>query len=210
MTTRADYASEEWALLVEAPRMVGLGMLTVSSSGLVGKLRELLALRACLRLQAAPDEVRRHALLAAILAEQPARNRELTGSLIARGDPTMALRTIIVARLRMLDHSEKVAVLLASRASYNEAYAVKRWLLWIARRVASASGDGWLGIGKKISEAERDMLDRLAASLGLVTTVDALTSTQLEVLLGMRGQRSEGAGGDDREPRGKAHLTADG
>lgn len=205
MTTRADYTGEEWALLVEAPRMVALGMLAVSKSGPVGKLREALALRACLRMRAAPEEVRRHPLIAAILAKQPVRDRELTEPLSAHGNPLPLLSAIIVARLRMLEHSEKVAALLADKTPYSEAYAVKRWLLWIARRIASASGDGWLGTGQKISDAESSMLDRLATSLGMVTTVDALTPTQLEALLGMRGRQSQGAD-DGRETKSRPHF----
>ncbi|HEU5438536.1 MAG TPA: hypothetical protein VFU88_04535 [Ktedonobacterales bacterium] len=205
MTTRADYTSEEWALLVEAPRVVALGMLAVSKSGPMGKLREVFALRACLRMRAAPDEARSHSLIAAILARQPARNRELTEPLSAHGDPLPLLSAIIVARLRMLEHSEKVAALLADKTPYSEAYAVKRWLLWIARRIASASGDGWLGTGQKISDVENGMLDRLATSLGMVTTVDALTPAQLEALLGMRGRQSQGAD-DERETRSSPHF----
>jgi hypothetical protein len=54
---------------------------------------------------------------------------------------------------------------------------------------------------------ENGMLDRLATSLGMVTTtVDALTPAQLEALLGMRGQQSQGAD-DERETRSSPHFN---
>jgi hypothetical protein len=182
-------------------------MLTVSRSGPAGKLREFLALRKCLNIEKAPDEVRDNQLIIAILAEQSSRNRELTDSLSARGDPVRVLRDVLVARMRMLGHSEEVAAVLADRSPYNEARAVKRWLMWIAQRVARASGDRWLGMGQKISDAENAMLDRLGASLGTVTIVEALPSTELEVRLGTPGQwgDSSAGSGDDERGTSEAH-----
>lgn len=210
MTTRADYTGEEWTLLVDAPQMVGLGMLTVSGSGPVGKLRELLALRRCLRLDAATDDMRRNQLIMAILRGQEARKRELQETLAVRGNSVPFMRMVIAAHVRMVGHTEKVARLLADKAPYAEAQEVKRWLMWIARRVAGASGDGWLGTGQKLSDRENHMLDRVAAALGIVTVVDALTPAGLEVLLGAQRETTErtgmgevgGAEGTENVPRG--------
>lgn len=181
MTTRADYTTEEWALLVDAPGMVGLGMLTGSRSGPVGKLREFLAFRACLSPRKAPEEVRRNELIMAILAEQPTWNSELTDPFSGRGDLTRLISALISARLFMLAHSEMVAGLLADKTPYDEAYEVKRWLMWIARRVAGASGDGWLGTGHKISDTEASLLDQLATSLRITRIVEALPPVELEL-----------------------------
>lgn len=206
MTTRADYTSEEWALLVEAPEMIGLGMLTVSRSGPAGKLRELRALRASLRIEKAPDEVRHNPLIMAILTEQQTLRREFTEPLSSHGDLGPLLRAIIMSRLYMLAHSEEVADLLADTAPYTEAQEVKHWLMWIARRVASASGDRWLGTGQKISAVEDSMLQRLAAALGTVTIVDATTAPEIEALLGSPSRSSDDADGGEEdatsEPRG--------
>ncbi|HEU5348158.1 MAG TPA: hypothetical protein VFU63_06060, partial [Ktedonobacterales bacterium] len=160
----------------------------------VGKLRELLALRRCLRIQTAPEAAQRNSLIRAILMDQTIRNHEFAGSRSARGSFVSLLGAIIEARLYLLVHSEMVANLLADKTPYDEAQEVKRWLMWIARRVAEASGDGWLGTGQKISGTEDAMLDQLASSLRIVTIVDALASVEPGERVSIQDQRSDGAG----------------
>lgn len=180
MTTRADYTDQEWSLLVKAPAMVGLGMLVVSRSGPVGKLREALAYRACVHGATARANVGQNQLISAILDEQPSRHRVLTAPLLSNGDPIPLLSAILGARLHMVAHCEKVAAVLADRTPYSEAQEFKRWLMWIARRVAQASGDGWFGTGQKRSDAEDQMLDSIATALRIVTIVDAVASVELK------------------------------
>lgn len=81
----------------------------------------------------------------------------------------------------MLKYSQTVAELLAKRAPFDEAWVFKRWLMWIARRVAGASGDSWLGSGAKISPEENAMLNQLETSLQLV--VDIAASTPAEFVI---------------------------
>lgn len=210
MTTRADYTGEEWALLIDAPGMVGLGMLTGSRSGPVGKLREFLALRACLSLRKAPEEVRRNELIMAILAEQPVWNSEVTDPFTGRGSLAPLISALIRARLFMLAHSAIVADLLADKTPYAEAQEIKRWLMWIARRVAGASGDRWLGTGHKISDREAALLDRLATSLRITTIVEALPPVEpaLDAPHSAQDQRSDGS--VHGEPDGDAPEGAEG
>lgn len=180
MTTRANYTDQEWTLLVDAPMIVGLGMgmLVTSQSGMVGKAREILAYRSCLRRETALAIERRNHLVSAILDEQPSRRRALTAPLFSYGDPIPLLGAMFTARLHMVEYCEKVADVLADRTPYTEAQEFKRWLIWIARRIAQAGGGGWLGRTATITDAEERMLDRLAVSLRIVTIVDALASEQ--------------------------------
>src|SRR6185437_13249560 len=69
VTRGTDYTSDEWALLTITPRLIGLRMLAVSRSGPIGKLREFVALSACLTPQTVPARFRRHELVMALLEE---------------------------------------------------------------------------------------------------------------------------------------------
>lgn len=187
MTTRTDYTQQEWALLAEAPMLVGLGMIATSRSGLMGTVREILAYRSCLRRETALAIERLdqpNHLIIAVLDEQPARHRVLTAPLFSSGDPVPLLSAVLTARLRMVDHCAKIADVLADRTPYAEAQEFKRWLMWIAHRVAQAGGGGWLGSGTMVSEPEEErMLDCLAVSLRIGSIVDADTSPTRATLL---------------------------
>lgn len=69
MPGRADYTPEEWELLMMAPEMVGIGALSVSRSGPVGKLRGLMAFRACLNERTTPETFRRIHIIQDILED---------------------------------------------------------------------------------------------------------------------------------------------
>jgi hypothetical protein len=69
--------------------------------------------------------------------------------------------------LRLIRCCEHVAALLATKATPTEALGMKRWLLWIARRVAEASGDRLLGLGRKLSDVEVQALTQIAVALQL-------------------------------------------
>ena len=182
MTTQADYTVQEWALLTETPTIVGLGMLVAAQSGPMGKVREVLAFCSCLRRETGLAIERRDHLISAILEEQPLRHRALIAPLFSDGDPIPLLNAILTARLHMTEHCEKVADVLADRTPYPEAQEFKRWLMWLARRIAQAGGGGWLGRRATITDTEERMLDQLAVSLGIVTVVDALASERGEPL----------------------------
>ncbi len=199
MPRRADYSSEEWALLASAPEIIGLGMLGVSRSGPVGKLRELLILRSCLQAHTIPLEFRQNSLVMDILGDSSARpHKPLTPPSTDDSWATLIVM-VIAARLHMLEYSEEVAALIADRAPRDEAAGLKRWLMLIARRVAGASGDGWLGMGPKVSDVENAMLQQLSMSLQITTVDAAPTPAELEAMFNMRpAGDDEGIGGYTR------------
>ncbi len=187
MSRKADFNIYEWTQLTETARLVGLSMMTVSSSGPIGKVREFVALSSCLTPQAVPAQFRDNELVMAIVDDY---HVEASGPLgrSLRSDSGNGLSglllALLVARRNVLEHCESVAALLAARSPQAEAEGVRRWLLWVARRVADASGDRWLGLGSKVSPDEASMLSRIAEALGFPTVEAAPTPDELEVMLG--------------------------
>ncbi|MGH2514441.1 MAG: hypothetical protein ACRDHP_02190 [Ktedonobacterales bacterium] len=104
---------------------------------------------------------------------------------LARGDVRGMRAAIADARLRTPTYCEWVAALLAAKTTWTEMDGVKRWLLWVATSIAEASGDGWLGIGRKVSGEEVKMLHQIASSLGIAMIAPVPTATELEVMLGL-------------------------
>ena len=145
MPRRADYSSEEWALLASAPEIIGMGMLGVSRSGPVGKLRELFILRSCLQARTIPWEFQQNPLVMEILGDPSAHPHKLLTPPSPDDSWATLIVMVITARLHMLEYCEEVATLIADRAPRDEAAGLKRWLMLIARRVAGASGDGGWG-----------------------------------------------------------------
>lgn len=193
MSRKADFSIYEWMQLKETARLVGLAMMTVSSSGPIGKVRELVALSSCLTLQAVPAQFQGNELVMAIVDDY---HIEASGPLgrSIRSDNGNGLSellvALLVARRNVLEHCESVAALLAARSPQAEAEGVRRWLLWVARTVAEASGDRWLGMGHKVSPEEASMLSRIAEALGFPTVESAPTPDELEVMLGYQPAHS--------------------
>lgn len=147
-------------------------MLAVSRSGPIGKLRELVALSACLTPQTVPARFRRNELVLALLEES---DYEVSTAFRWSGMSGVA-GTIAAARLRALPSCENVAVLLMDKTPWAEADGVKRWMLWLATSVAKASSDGWLGFGRRVSAEEAALLRQIATSLR-ITMSDTVPST---------------------------------
>lgn len=178
MTRRTDYTSDEWALLETAVELVGLRMLSASRSGPIGKLRELAALSSCFTARTLPSQFKRNELVLSLLADIGLQASEPLSSGDLRGLPL----AIATARRRTLTYCEDVAKLLADKTPWAEADGVKRWLLWVARSVAAASGDGWLGWGRRVNEEEAGMLRQIAAALRISMNAAAPSASDLEAI----------------------------
>jgi hypothetical protein len=168
VTRRIDYTSDEWVLLTTTPELIGLRMLTVSRSGPIGKLRELVTLSACLTPQTVPARFRRNELVLALLEDS---GFQTTKALSWSGMGGVA-GAIATARLWALPSCEKVAALLMDKTPWAEADGLKRWMFWLATSVAKASSDGWLGLGfgRRVSAEEVMALRQIATSLRLTTS----------------------------------------
>lgn len=189
MTRRADYTRGEWSLLTNAVSTVGLGMLAVSGAGLVGRVRELTTLSKCFSRLAMPIQFTRNELVMALLDDSSAPTSDGQESdpltYLTRGDAAGLILAVVRSRARMLSVCEQVVDLLDDRTPWAEADGMKRWMLWIARSVAEASGDSWLGLGRKVSDEEASMLDQIAAALHISQAERVPTVAELDALLGL-------------------------
>jgi hypothetical protein len=188
VTQRADYTSSEWSLLTSAVVTVGLGMLAVSGAGLVGRVRELTTLSRCFSRLSMPIQFTRNELVMALLEDFSAPTSDGQESFplayLTRGDVAGLIMAVVRSRARMLSACEQVVDLLDDRTPWAEADGMKRWMLWIARSVAEASGDSWLGLGRKVSDEEASMLDQMAVALHISQAERVPTVAELDALLG--------------------------
>jgi len=196
VTRQADFSGDEWAVLTNAVVTAGLGMLVASRSGLVGKLRELLALSRRLTPQAVPVQFKRNELVLALLND-PAVRAVAPFTYLVHGDLPRLIATVSRAHLHVLTNCERAATLLAVKSPWAEADGVKRWLLWIARGVAEASGDRWLGLGRRVSTEEAGMLAQMSAALHVSPIVQVPSAAQLETLLGLTMHEGGGVSGGE-------------
>jgi hypothetical protein len=162
VSTKADYSSEEWQLVLKAPFMAGLAVVAASPSGPLGTLREMFAVgKLVSETTAGASE-----LLRAIAADlSPA-------ALNARGDVSAReLKGLRPEQLRThaLEACRSFSGLIDRKATPAEAEELKRWLLGIARRTAEAAKEGgFLGFGGvQVSETEAGAIRELAGALGI-------------------------------------------
>ena len=68
-----------------------------------------------------------------------------------------------------IDKCQEVVVVLQSKCTEQEANEYKHWSLAVGEKVANAAKEGGiLGIGgERISEAERDVIERVASALAM-------------------------------------------
>ena len=152
MTTKADFNAEEWATLVEAPLLAGMGVVAAERGG---TLRESLAVGKTYA--AARQHQGESSLLDEIVASPPALD---PSRLRAGGQDVQELAT---ARL-----SDAVR-LIEDKVPADEAQAYKRFAVNVAEAVANAHSEGgFAGIGgKPVSDKEQAALDKIRSALGL-------------------------------------------
>ncbi len=144
MTSKADFTEEEWRLVLEGPPSAGLMVMTASHGGM---FRETFAM------SKAYAEARQHhgasELLDAIVDASPKMDHTRYGS------PEEL-------KQHSLQHLRDAVDLLERKATPDELDGYRKFVLGLAERVAAAHRED----GVEISDAERQALDEVAASLG--------------------------------------------
>jgi len=198
VTHKSDYTPDEWALLTTTTEFIGLRMLSASRSGPIGKLRELAALSRCLTPRAIPDRFRQNELVRSLL-EDIGTQDAVSFPPLSWSNVTDLAKAVVMARWQTLPYCQEVAALLADRTPWAEADDLKRWLLWLARSVAKASGDKWLGSGRRVSDEEAAMLRQIAESLQVSTIVTVPSARDADMVQDADGVYDRGsADGQER------------
>lgn len=149
MTKKADFNAEEWSLVLEAPPLAGLIVITAQRGG---TLRESISLGKAYA--EAREQQGNSELLDAIVAERPEMDTK-------KYDSMDALRESGLTRLR------EAVELLEQKASPDEVDDYKKFVVGLAERAAHAhKSGGFLGIGgEEVSDAERTAMDEINTAL---------------------------------------------
>lgn len=179
VTAKADYTDAEWKLLLSAMAMVGFSMMAVSRSGTIGKLWELAMLHDCLLPDRVPAQFRHNELVMALVRDfhSPA---PATIAPMDTIEQTPATSGAAAAPRTAIACCELVAQILASKTPVLEADGYKRWLMWIARSVAEAPGQGLLHHRRAMSREEEELLQMISTALHVSLFPPVPTASDLD------------------------------
>jgi hypothetical protein len=159
MTTKADFADEEWVRVCRAPFVAGMALSVADPGGMIELSKESMA-----TLRAAIAPATTEELLVSVAADIKAQAEQHHNPLEGF-KPTNAA----TAQQEILDELAAASSLVKARATPEEAAAYDRWLVAAAQSSADAAKEGgFMGVGAvQVSDRERSMLDRIRATLGV-------------------------------------------
>ena len=161
MVSKSDFSPAEWKKLVQSPLLAGFAISAADPSGFFAHLKEAFAEAKLLgEANASADGALRKSIASELLTSG------------GRADAREAIRTIAAGASpeqmakRAIEALKEVGVILDAKAP-QEAAATKNWLSQIARTVAEASGDGFMGFGGvQVSEVEKATIEDIRTALG--------------------------------------------
>ena len=154
MTTKADFAEDEWVRVRRAPLVAGLAISLADPGGPIETAKESMA-----TLKNATNPPSREQLLTEVALElqamAQARENPLKGFKPTGPNPGQGV----------LEELRGVVALVAATASAEESAAFGSWLVTAAQAAADAAKDGgFLGFGaQQVSEREQAMIDEVKA-----------------------------------------------
>jgi hypothetical protein len=160
MTSKADFTEEEWARLKRAPFVAALGVSLADPGGPIEAVKET---SAALRTVVGAAEAGDRGTLVREIA------RDVTADTRERKNPIGGFKpaSAATAGVEILDELGAVNGIVSSKASPEDAVAVRAWLLDVAQAAADAAKEGgFLGFhAERVSEGEQRMLDSLREAL---------------------------------------------
>lgn len=163
MTSKSNYTADEWKVLSDAPLVVGGAVAVAAPSGVVGTIKEGMAI-----------------INSMTHAAQHHPNNRLIQEVVPKGVSREQIDLWVnVVRTMMqqskpermkaaaIETSQKVAMILYSKADPQEADEFKRWLLEMGENVASAANEG-RNVGVNVSPQEAELLSQIASALGVM------------------------------------------
>jgi hypothetical protein len=159
MTSKADFAEDEWTRLKRGPFIAGMAISLADPGGPIEAIKETAA--TLKTVTGATDSASSGEFVALIAGEVSAEARQRKNPL-ADFKPKGAL-----AGQEILDELRGVNAIVTEKATQEEADAYRAWLLAAAREAADAAKEGgFMGFhAERVSEGEQRMLDQLAAAL---------------------------------------------
>ena len=165
MTTKADFTSDEWEVLRDAPHLVILAVAFAGASGFFGSIAEAMAPSGIL-VEALKGS---NQLLREICQKEEIQTsvKSIKNRVKATGD----LADIQAALRKEAIEKARVALdLLRQKGSPEDIAAYRDFLVTLGNQVANAAKEGaFLGFGgERVSEPERILLAELAEAMGVL------------------------------------------
>ena len=162
MSSKEDYTPEQWQLLIDVPPMVGTAVMVAGKSGL-GSLKEAFALASGVLSgkHGYEDNQLIQSLIESRLKDgQRSQIESLTDNPYRSKQPPELADEVA-------QKCQQANQLLAEKSTVQEAGGYKQWVLAVGQKVAEAAKEGgFLGVGgERVSESEREVLDKLTAAL---------------------------------------------
>ncbi len=152
-TVKSGYTDHEWTQLAEAIVQAPLNLtLNVGQPGMIKTIKEVAALASGIK-ALSKDKYKDNRLIQGLLAdfkqvEQSMRRERLSY------DEALA---VVKAAAQVVDRV----------ASADEARRYKQFIVDVTDHVANAAGEGFMGSGEKVSQAEIDYIDALKTTFGV-------------------------------------------
>ncbi len=152
---RARFTDEEWTTLTDAPTLAGYAVMMASLSGPVGVTKEMVALTDAMA--ATAHQLPGDSLVS--LVSHEFKDPEPINALGVNRENAAPLA---------LDACARAVLVLNDKATVQEQYEYKQFVMNVARQVARAAKEGtFLGLGgTAINAPEQTMLDQLSNALG--------------------------------------------
>jgi hypothetical protein len=159
MTSKADFADEEWSRLRRAPMVAGMSISLADPGGPIEVSKETIA-----SLRAASTPPSQEELLTAV-------SQDLQSMVNQKQNPLgdFKLQNKALAGQEILDELRAVNEIVERKATPEEAAAFRRWLVTTAQAAADAAKEGgFMGFGaQQVSQGEEQMLQQLRSTLGV-------------------------------------------
>jgi hypothetical protein len=162
MTTKSDYADDEWVRLRRAPFVAGMAITIADPGGPIELTKETVA-----TLKATSSPPTQDELLVSVSQDVLAMVNQKQNPLTDFKPDSSSLAGKLI-----LDELGAVSAILGAKATAAEADAFRRWLLEVAGAAANAAKEGgFMGFGAvQVSKGEQRMIDELGAALGMPQT----------------------------------------
>jgi hypothetical protein len=162
MVTKADFAADEWKLVLGSPMLAGMAVTLADPSGLWGMLKEGIASGQALL--EAKNDAGASALAKAVVADMETSE--------GRSEARDGIRAQLTGKSpqevkqQVLEMLARVGHIVDAKAP-DDAPTFKAWLSTVAQKVAEASSEGgFLGFGGvQVSDAEKGSLADVAKAL---------------------------------------------
>ncbi|GLV58998.1 hypothetical protein KDH_58260 [Dictyobacter sp. S3.2.2.5] len=162
MINRTDFTDHEWKQLKGLPFMIGSGIVVVSRSGAIGKIKEAMSLISSSREAAKqfPD----NQFIQELLSSEDAKSSQEE-----HHEENLPVNDSAQVTDFLMERCREVVTILDTKVSAEEANDYKRWIVASAEHVANTSkSGGFLGIGgKHIDDREAQFLQTLRETLGI-------------------------------------------